>query len=211
MRDFAAMPWPGLDVRPDTEQGLRIGYARVSTEDQRLDMQLDALARVGCDQVFHDHGVSGAKAARPGLDAAMKQLVEGDVLIVYKLDRLGRSVLHLADLLTRMDSQGIHFCSLSEGINTTTPGGRLVYHVFAAVAEFVREMIRENTINGLAAARARGSRIGRPLKMDDARILEAHRFIHQEGKTLDQVAAQFGVSKSTVIRALSRLDLALVA
>ena len=211
MRDFVAMPWPGPEATPDSPHGLRSGYARVSTEDQRLDLQLDALARAGCDQVFHDHGVSGAKAARPGLDAAMKQLIEGDVLIVYKLDRLGRSVLHLADLLTRMDSQGIHFCSLSEGINTTTPGGRLVYHVFAAVAEFVREMIRENTINGLAAARARGSKIGRPLLMDDARILEAHRYMHQEDKPLDQVAARFGVSKSTLIRALSRLDLALVA
>ena len=208
MRDFAALPWPGPDATPDSPQGLKIGYARVSTDDQKLDLQLDALARAGCDHVFHDHGVSGAKTARPGLDAAMKQLVEGDVLIVYKLDRLGRSVLHLADLLTRMDSQGIHFCSLSEGINTTTPGGRLVYHVFAAVAEFVREMIRENTINGLAAARARGSRIGRPLLMDDARVLDAHRFMHQEERTLDQVAARFGVSKSTLQRAFARLDFA---
>lgn len=205
MRSIATLPWPGPDATSDSPQRLLIGYARVSTEEQKLDLQLDALARAGCDKVFHDHGVSGAKTARPGLDAAMKQLVEGDVLIVYKLDRLGRSVLHLADLLTRMDSQGIHFCSLSEGINTTTPGGRLVYHVFAAVAEFVREMIRENTINGLAAARARGSKIGRPLLMDDACILEAHRFMHQEDKTMDQVAARFGVSKSTLIRAFARL------
>lgn len=208
MTDFTALPWPGPEAAPASPKGLRIGYARVSTEDQRLDLQLDALARAGCAKIFHDHGVSGAKAARPGLDAAMNQLVEGDVLIVYKLDRLGRSVLHLADLLTRMDNRGIHFCSLSEGINTTTPGGRLVYHVFAAVAEFVREMIRENTINGLAAARARGSRIGRPPLLDDRQILEAHRWVHQEGRTIDQAARRFGVSKSTLVRGLARINLA---
>ena len=205
MNGSAPHPWPGPPATPDGSNGKRIGYARVSTEDQKLDMQLDALSRAGCDRVFHDHGVSGAKAARPGLDAAMKQLVEGDVLIVYKLDRLGRSVLHLADLLTRMDAQGIHFCSLSEGINTTTPGGRLVFHVFAAVAEFVRDMIRENTINGLAAARARGSRIGRPRLMDDATIVDAHRYMHQENRTLDQTAARYGISKSTLIRSFERL------
>ncbi|MEM6547860.1 MAG: recombinase family protein [Pseudomonadota bacterium] len=201
------LTWPGPEATPDTPQGRRIGYARVSTEDQRLDLQLDALARVGCDRVFQHHGVSGAKAERPGLDAALSELIAGDVLVVYKLDRLGRSVLHLTDLFTRMDNEGVHFCSLTEGINTTTAGGRLVFHVFAAMAEFMRDMIRENTINGLAAAKVRGVRIGRPCLMDDAMIIEAHRYMRQENRTLDQVAARYGISKSTLMRSFDRLGI----
>lgn len=205
MTDDPLLTWPGVEAARDRSQGRRIGYARVSTADQKLDMQLDALARAGCDHVYHDHGVSGAKAARPGLEAALNSLSEGDVLIVYKLDRLGRSVLHLADLLTRMDKDGIHFCSLSEGINTTTPGGRLVYHLFAAMAEFVRDLIRENTVNGLAAARERGAQIGRPRLMDEATIIDAHRYMRQEGSTLGETAERYGVSKSTLIRSLDRI------
>lgn len=205
MGGVAMIPWPGPDARPDTPHGLRIGYARVSTEDQKLDMQMDALSRAGCDQIFHDHGVSGAKAERPGLDAALSRLAEGDVLIVYKLDRLGRSVLHLADLLTRMDNDGVHFCSLTEGINTTTPGGRLVFHVFAAVAEFSRDLIRENTLHGINAARMRGVHVGRPFLMDDDMVVEAHRYMCQEGRTLEQTARRFKVSKSTLLRGYERL------
>lgn len=120
--------------------GRRIGYARVSTADQKLRMQLDALQSAGCDAIFKDHGISGGKASRPGLNRAIAALQPGDVLIVLKLDRLGRSVQHLSDLLVRFQSEGIHFCSLAEGINTTTPGGKLVYHLFAAFAEFQRDM-----------------------------------------------------------------------
>lgn len=203
------MSWPE-HIRTTGTQRL-IGHARVSTNGQKLDLQLDALSRAGCDEVFRDHGVSGAKASRPGLDAALRGLVEGDVLVVYKLDRLGRSVLHLADLLTRLDNQGVHFCSLTEGINTTTPGGKLVFHVFAAVAEFHRDLIRENTINGQAAARRRGKHIGRPRLMRDVVIVEAHRWMQQEGRTVDETAAQFNVSRSTLMRAFDRMELRLLA
>lgn len=177
-----------------------VGYARVSTKDQKLDMQLDALASAGCKKVFYDHGVSGAKAARPGLDELLGYLCEGDMLIVYKLDRLGRSSFHLADLLTRLGNMDVQFCSLTEGINTANFGGRFVYHLFAAVAEFHRDLIRENTINGLRAARERGSKIGRPLKMNEADVLEAHRRVYQDGTSLADVAKMFSVSVSTLHR-----------
>lgn len=177
-----------------------IGYARVSTEDQKLDMQLDCLKAAGCDQVFYDHGISGGKADRPGLEQALKHVVEGDMLIVYKLDRLGRSVLHLADLLARLDNQDVQFWSLTEGINTATPGGKLIYHIFAAVAEFHRDLIRENTRNGLRAARERGSKLGRPRAMSIEDVIEAHLHIQQEGTTITEVAKRFRVSESTLYR-----------
>lgn len=200
------MIWPGMP--PDIPTTARsIGYARVSTSDQKLDLQLDALMRAGCHAIHHDHGVSGAKANRPGLDEALCSLIPGDVLVVYKLDRLGRSVLHLADLLTRLDGEGVHFCSLTEGINTTTPGGKLVFHVFAAVAEFHRDLIRENTINGQRAARERGVKFGRPRLMDDMTIIDAHRYMRQENKSPEATAARFGVSRSTLVRAIGRLGL----
>lgn len=201
------LSWPGPDAIPDAPHGRRIGYARVSTEDQRLDLQIDALTRAGCTQIYRDHGVSGGRVERPGLDAALRDLIQGDVMVVYKLDRLGRSVLHLADLLTRMDNDGIHFCSLTEGINTTTPGGRLIFHVFAAVAEFTRDLIRENTICGLNAARMRGVRLGRPALMDDEMVLEAHRYMHQENRTVEQTAARFRISKSTLLRGFDRVGI----
>ena len=188
-----------------------IGYARVSTEDQRLDMQLKSLEVAGCDKVFYDHGISGGKADRPGLEQALKHLVEGDMLIVYKLDRLGRSVLHLADLLARFDNQNVQFWSMTEGINTATPGGKLIYHIFAAVAEFHRDLIRENTRNGLQAARARGSKLGRPRSMSIDDIIEAHRWLQQEGRTFGYAAAKFGVSESTLHRGLRRCGLTLAA
>ena len=184
-----------------------IGYARVSTEDQKLDMQLDCLKAAGCDKIFYDHGISGGKADRPGLEEALEYVLEGDMLVVYKLDRLGRSVLHLADLLARLDNQDVQFWSLTEGINTATPGGKLIYHIFAAVAEFHRDLIRENTRNGLRAARERGSKIGRPSLVDTITALEAHRLIHQEGQAARQIARRLDVSESTLYRSLRRLAL----
>ncbi|OSQ47218.1 invertase, partial [Thalassospira alkalitolerans] len=142
--------------------GRKIGYARVSTKDQKLRMQRDALEAAGCDATFEDHGVSGAKGSRPGLDAMLEGLSSGDSVVVFKLDRLGRSVLHLADLLVRFEHEGVHFVSLSEGINTTTPGGKLVFHIFSAMAEFQREIIIENTCAGIDAAKQRGVTLGRP-------------------------------------------------
>jgi len=196
--------WPQPLSDPQNRTRL-LGYARVSTDDQRLDMQFDALGRAACAQVYYDHGVSGAKAARPGLDEALAALREGDTLVVYKMDRLGRSVLHLADLLTRLDKDGVHFCSLTEGINTATPGGKLVFHIFAAIAEFHRDLIRENTRNGLAAARARGARLGRPPKLSLEDVIEAHRLMHQEGWSLPQLLVRFDISESTLLRGFRRL------
>lgn len=195
--------WP-CPPSPFSDTGKLIGYARVSTDEQRLDSQLDALTRAGCHKIFFDQGISGAQAERPGLDEAIRTLVEGDTLVVYRLDRLGRSVLHLADLVTRLDNEGVQFCSLTEGIDTTTSGGKLVFHVFAAVAEFSRNLIRENTCAGLQAARERGVKIGRPRRMADEQIAEAHRYMQQDGKTLKEAAARFNVSESTLQRALKR-------
>ncbi|MGD1888364.1 MAG: recombinase family protein [Cohaesibacteraceae bacterium] len=153
----ARNPWPFIATT-----GRRIGYARVSTKDQKLRMQLASLNAVDCEKIFKDPGVSGAKANRPGLDDMLAELQPGDTVIVFKLDRLGRSVLHLSDLLVRFRDQDIGFVSIAEGINTTTPGGKLVYHLFSAFAEFQRDIIVENTIAGLEAARKRGKRLGRP-------------------------------------------------
>lgn len=189
---------------PTEMKGRRIGYARVSTRDQKLDMQIDALTHAACDQIFSDHGVSGAKVKRPGLDAALAVLSTGDLLVVYRLDRLGRSVQHLAELLTHLDACGVHFCSLSEGINTATPGGRLVFHVFAAVAQFTRDLIRENTEAGLAAARERGVKLGRPRKLNDAAIRDARQYMRGGRRTLTQTARRFNVSRSTMARVLSQ-------
>lgn len=194
--------WPQLETG-----GRLVGYARVSTADQKLDMQLDALRAARCERIFRDQGVSGGKASRPGLDRALRFLRPGDVLVVLKLDRLGRSVQHLSDLLARFRDEGIHFCSLAEGINTTTPGGKLIYHVFAAVAEFQRDMIRENTVLGLAAAKQRGKVIGRRhiLGMDD--ILEGHRHVTQLGTPIHIVAARLNVSHATLTRGFKRAGL----
>ncbi|MBO9401425.1 recombinase family protein [Shimia sp. R9_3] len=190
--------WPHIATT-----GRLIGYARVSTKDQRLRMQLDALNGVNCDLIYKDHGVSGAKASRSGLDAMLAELHEGDTVVVFKLDRLGRSVLHLADLLVRFQNEGIHFCSISEGINTTTPGGKLVFHLFSAFAEFQRDIIAENTRAGLDAARKRGAKLGRPPAIDIGVVLEAHRTIQQEGLTISGAARLLEVDRSTLSRHLN--------
>ncbi|MEL6467789.1 MAG: recombinase family protein [Pseudomonadota bacterium] len=192
--------WPLIDA-----PGRRIGYARVSTKDQKLRMQLDGLRDVGCAPIFKDHGVSGTKASRAGLDAMLEMLRAGDTVVVFKLDRLGRSVLHLADLLVRFQKEEIHFCSLSEGINTTTPGGKLVYHLFSAFAEFQRDIIAENTTLGLEAARKRGSRLGRPPVLDIETVLAAHRAVAQDGITISEAARRVGADRTTLRRAMAQI------
>lgn len=189
--------WPKID-----SSGRRIGYARVSTKDQKLRMQMDALKSVDCDLIFEDHGVSGKKASRAGIDAMLGELKSGDTVIVFKLDRLGRSVLHLADLLVRFQNDGIHFCSISEGINTTTPGGKLVYHLFSAFAEFQRDVIVENTLAGLDAAKRRGSKLGRPPVLDAETIIAAQSLIAAEHLSISEVARRVGASRVTLARAL---------
>ncbi|NVK17763.1 MAG: recombinase family protein [Methylocystaceae bacterium] len=194
--------WPHIDCG-----GRKIGYARVSTKDQKLGMQLDALNAVGCDKIFKDHGVSGAKGSRHGLDQMLETLKPNDSVIVFKLDRLGRSVLHLSDLLVKFKKEGIHFCSISEGINTTTPGGKLIYHMFSAFAEFQRDIIVENTVAGIEAARKRGKKIGRPYAIDAETANMAHARIMQDGIPSQTVAAQLDISHVTLLRNLERFGL----
>src|SRR5438552_7799221 len=138
-----------------------IGYARVSTQEQTLDLQKDALEKIGCSKIFTDV-ISGAKAERKGLEEAQNFLREGDTLVVWRLDRLGRSLKHLIETITELNNRKIGFKSIQENIDTTTSGGKLVFHIFGALAEFEREIIRERTQAGLTAARARGRLGGRP-------------------------------------------------
>src|SRR5919205_4640522 len=145
-----------------------IGYARVSTHDQTLNLQLDCLKQAGCTRIFEDH-ISGTKAERPGLQNALSHLRAGDTLVVWRLDRLGRSLRHLIDTVTDLQERGIGFKSLTESIDTTTSGGKLVFHIFGALAEFEREIIRERTNAGLASARARGRRGGPKHKLKQQR------------------------------------------
>jgi DNA invertase Pin-like site-specific DNA recombinase len=138
-----------------------IGYARVSTQDQTLDLQTDALTKAGCEKIFQDT-TSGAKSERPGLQEAIDHLRAGDTLVVWRLDRLGRTLKHLIATVTDLSDKGIGFKSLQENMDTTTSGGKLIFHIFGALAEFEREVIRERTNAGLQAARARGRLGGRP-------------------------------------------------
>ena len=143
---------------------MRIGYARISTVEQNLDLQLNALSAAGCDEVYQDEGFSGAKTVRPGLEKALSRLKQDDVLVVWRLDRLGRSMKHLIELTNDLENRGIGFQSLSDAIDTSTAGGRLYFHLMGAFAEFERNLISERTKAGMAAAKARGAKIGRPKK-----------------------------------------------
>jgi len=178
-----------------------IGYARVSTLDQNLELQRDALEQAGCERVFEDH-VSGASSERPGWAKATAALRAGDTLVVWRLDRLGRSLKHLIDTVNELDARGVGFKSLNESVDTTTPGGRLVFHIFGALAEFERELIRERTHAGLAAARARGRKGGRPRKLTPRQVATARTLLKDREHTVTAVAEMLGVSRSTLYRAL---------
>jgi DNA invertase Pin-like site-specific DNA recombinase len=177
-----------------------VGYARVSTTEQNLDLQCDALHQAGCGRVFTDT-ISGAKAERPGLAAALNYVREGDVLAVWKLDRLGRSLKDLIEIVTALEHRGIGFKSLQESMDTTTPGGKLIFHVFAALAEFERGIIRERTQAGLHAARARGRQGGRPRKLTGKRAEMAVAMLNDPTNTIDDICDTFGVSRPTLYRA----------
>jgi DNA invertase Pin-like site-specific DNA recombinase len=181
-----------------------LGYARVSTLDQNPQLQADELAAAGCYRVFTDHA-SGAAASRPKLDEVLDQLRPGDTLVVWRLDRLGRSLRHLIDVVTSLEARDVGFRSLRENIDTTTPTGRLVFHMFGSLAEFERDLIRERTAAGLAAARARGRNGGRPPKMKPDKAALARRMYDERTHTLEQIAEVLGVSRSTVVRSLLRL------
>src|SRR5829696_4607634 len=181
-----------------------IGYARVSTGEQTIDLQLDALKAAGCGTVYQETA-SGAKADRPVLDEVLSYLRTGDTLVVWRLDRLGRSLKHLIEVVAALAERGVGFKSLTEQIDTTTPGGKLIFHVFGALAEFERDLIRERTHAGLAAARARGRRGGRPKKLTDAKQLELARTLHDGGQVdIDTICATLGISRATLYRSLKR-------
>ncbi len=179
-----------------------VGYARVSTEDQNLDLQSDALKSAGCEQLFTDQ-LSGAAKNRPGLDEALKYLRQGDTLVVWKLDRLGRTVKGLVDLVESLQEKGIQFRSLTDGIDTSTSAGRFFFHVMAALAQMERELIRERTNAGLKAARARGRLGGRKPKMDDSKVKSAKHLL-DSGVPAREVANNLGVSRATLYRALAQ-------
>jgi DNA invertase Pin-like site-specific DNA recombinase len=181
--------------------GAQLGYARVSTGEQEAALQLDALEQAGCSQVFSDTA-SGALNDRPELARVLDHLREGDTLVVWRLDRLGRSLRHLVDTVTTLADRGVGFRSLQESIDTTTPGGRLVFHVFAALAEFERDLIRERTHAGLAAARARGRRGGRPSVMTPDKLAVAREMYASGKHTVAAIAATIGVSRASVYRHL---------
>jgi DNA invertase Pin-like site-specific DNA recombinase len=179
--------------------GIRFGYARVSTLDQNLDLQRDALAKAGCERVFEDTA-SGAKAERAGLEQALSHLREGDTLVVWKLDRLGRSLKHLIETVQELEKRGIGFKSLQESIDTTTSGGKLVFHIFAALAEFERDIIRERTAAGLAAARVRGRKGGRPKGMDEKKRKMALALYADKNRPVQEICEALGISRATFYR-----------
>jgi DNA invertase Pin-like site-specific DNA recombinase len=177
---------------------MHIGYARISTTDQTLALQDDALTAAGCDRIFTDTA-SGSRTDRPGLTEALSHARSGDTLVVWRLDRLGRSLAHLIETVMQLQDRGVHFRSLQEQLDTSTSGGKLVFHFFAALAEFERDLLRERTMAGLAAARARGRRGGRrglsAEKVRQLRTLAADR-----GTSVQAICSTLGISRATFYR-----------
>lgn len=176
-----------------------IGYARVSTQDQDTELQRVALGEAGCEQVFTEKA-SGAQRDRPELAAALKFARAGDTIVVWKLDRLARSLRQLIETVEALEERGIGFRSLTESIDTTTNGGKLVFHLFAALAEFERGLIRERTVAGLAAARARGRVGGRPRGLDEEKMKVVRALLAQSDIKVADIAKQVGVSSATLYR-----------
>jgi len=179
--------------------GIFVGYARISTGEQNLDLQKDELEKNGCTRVYEDV-ISGSKAERPGLAECLKYLRPGDTLVVWRLDRLGRSLPHLIETVAELEKRGIGFKSLRETIDTTTSGGKLVFHLFGALAEFERDIIRERTTAGLRAARARGRLGGRPKAMDAAKIRQAQALRDNLDLSIAEICQMLQVSEATFYR-----------
>lgn len=182
-----------------------VGYARVSTGDQNLDMQQDALASAGCTQLFSDQ-ITGAAQVKEGLASALSYIRPGDTLVVWKLDRLGRTVKGLIELVEQLKAKGVEFKSLTDGIDTNTSAGRFFFHVMAAMAKMERELIKERTKAGLAAAKARGRSGGRKAKMNLSKIGAARQLL-ASGTMATDVAKNLGVSRATLYRALAAHDI----
>jgi len=179
-----------------------IGYARVSTDDQHLTLQHDALQKAGCDKVFSDQQ-SGTTTERPGLASLFESLRPGDTLVIWRLDRLGRSLKHLIQLVEQLDQNKVGLKSLQENIDTTTSGGRLVFHLFGALAEFERTLIRERTQAGVNAARARGRQGGRPKLLETNKRDLAIRLHRERQHSIAEICAMMGISKSTLYNYLA--------
>src|SRR5438067_4026847 len=183
----------------ETIRTMLVGYARVSTNEQTLDLQKDALEKIGCVKIYSDV-VSGAKAERKGLDEALEYVREGDILVVWRLDRLGRSLKHLIETITELNNRKIGFKSIQESIDTTTSGGKLVFHIFGALAEFERDIIRERTQAGLQAARARGRKGGRPKSLTGKKTAMAQALYNDKNNTVDEICKTLNISRATLYR-----------
>lgn len=179
-----------------------IGYARVSTSDQETALQHDALSKAGCERVFEDRA-SGVKTDRPGLAEALRYLRDGDTLTVWKLDRLGRSMKHLIEIVAELEARGVGFRSITENIDTTTPGGRLIFHVFGALAQFERDLIRERTRAGLRAAEERGRSGGRQVVVTPEKLAKARQHM-AAGLNVREAAARVKVGKTALYEALKK-------
>ena len=179
---------------------MKIGYVRVSKHEQNEALQIDALKAAGCEKWFVDK-ITGSKAERKGLNEALVYVRPGDTFMVWKLDRAGRSLKHLIELLKDLQGRGIEFVSLTEQIDTTTPGGKLIFHLMGALAEFERDLIRERTNAGLAAARARGRVGGRPRKLKtNGKIALAKRMFDDQSHSIPEICAALGISRATLYR-----------
>jgi DNA invertase Pin-like site-specific DNA recombinase len=222
-RSFLGLAWllrnmscSGCEICPETQYGkqnpqtvctneflyyiidaMKIGYARVSTDDQNLHLQVDALEQAGCEKIYRDR-LGGGKTEQPGLQEALTYLRPGDTLVVWRLDRLGRSLKHLIEIVTSLEEKGIGFQSVQESIDTTTSGGRLVFHIFGALAEFERNLIRERTQAGLQAARARGRKGGRPKALDMKKAALLYQLYDEKKHSIQELCDILGISKSTL-------------
>ncbi len=182
---------------------MKVGYARVSTEDQRLDLQLAALKRAGCERIFEDRGVSGAKMSRPGLEKMLKSMRSGQTLVVWRLDRLGRSLTGLVQLVDELGRRDIGFQSVTEEVNTTSSGGRLIFHIMAALAEFERALISERTKAGMQEAQSQGRHVGRPPSVSDQDVKKAIQDL--ENESINVIANRHGVSPRTLQRRMHKI------
>lgn len=197
-------PDPSDLLAPVGGGGALIGYARVSTKGQKLDRQIVGLEAAGCERIFADKK-SGKNTEREELWNALDYLRLNDTLVVPSLDRLGRSIQDLISIVAGLRKRGIGFRSLHESLDTTTPGGRLVFHVFAALAEFIRELIVQGTHEGLAAARARGQRLGRPPAMTEEQVRHARSMLTDPEATITSIAKLLGVSRTTIYKYVPEL------
>lgn len=180
---------------------MKIGYARVSTDDQNLDLQVDALNKDGCELIYKEKA-SGTKIERVELQAVLAHLRSKDTLVVWKLDRLGRSLKDLLNIVNNLNSQGIHFRCIQEGFDTSTSGGKLIFHIFGALAEFEKEVIRERTKAGLKAARARGRKGGRPIKLTPEVIAKVKALHKDYSITPKEIWTTLGISRALLYKAL---------